>query len=248
MNEKKIKTEYAITHLPETDSTNRVVREMAKEGAPEGAVVFAEKQTAGYGRMGRPFFSPEGSGLYFSLLLRPDARTFDAARVTVTAAVAVAEAVECILGLALSVKWVNDLYYENKKVCGILAQGVTDGEDLCCILGIGINVFAPSEGFGALENLAGALLPTPPDPVLKKRLGTAILDRFFTLYRGDFVPCLKEYRRRSFLTGKTVTVVRGEERFCGTVQGIDDAGALLVETEGEVRAFSSGEIALEDYR
>ena len=239
---------YDVTFLEETDSTNRVAKGLAEQGAPEGTVVFAETQTAGFGRMGRPFFSPGGSGLYFSLLLRPDPCCFDAARVTVTAAVAVAEAVEEVLKLSLSVKWVNDLYYQNKKVCGILAQGGTDGEALYCILGIGLNVFAPQDGFGALSEIAGALLNEKPNSALLARLGIAILDRFFALYKGEFTFCLKEYRRRSFLTGKTVTVVRGEERFCGTVRGIDDTGALLVEADGTVRAFSSGEIALEDYR
>ena len=248
MNDRNQKTEYTLTYLPETDSTNRVLLQLAKEGAPEGTAVAAEKQTAGIGRMGRPFFSPAGSGAYFSLLLRPDPKTFDAARITVTAAVAVAEAVERELGISLGVKWVNDLYYKNKKVCGILAQGITEGEAFCCVLGIGINVFAPAEGFGSLEAIAGALLETAPDAEQKDRLIAAVLDRFFALYRGDFSACIEEYRRRLFLTGKTVTLVRGTERLRATVRGVDDTGALLAETDGKITAFSSGEIALEDYR
>lgn len=248
MNKNQPKTEYTLTLLEETDSTNRMARELAQKGAPEGAVVVAKGQTAGYGRMGRPFFSPKGSGLYCSVVLRPDPKGFDASRVTVTAAVAVAEAVEQVLGISLLVKWVNDLYYCRKKVCGILAQGFSEGENFACILGIGLNVYAPKEGFGALDPIAGALLEGEPDPKIMDRLRTEILERFFARYRGDFAPCLEEYRRRSFLTDKTVTVVQGEKRLRGIVRGIDERGALLVEIGGTVTAFSSGEIALEDYR
>ncbi len=248
MNKNQPKTEYPLILLEETDSTNRVARELAQKGAPQGAAVVAKGQTAGYGRRGRAFFSPKGSGLYCSVILRPDPKAFDAARVTVTAAVAVAEAVEQVLGLALSVKWVNDLYFRNKKVCGILAQGQTEGESFACILGIGLNVYAPKEGFGELDPIAGALLDGEPDPKIMDGLRDEILDRFFALYGGDFAPCLAEYRRRSFLTDKTVTVVQGEKRLRGIVRGIDERGALLVELGGTVTAFSSGEIALEDYR
>ncbi len=234
--------------MEETDSTNRVARDLAQKGAPEGAVVVAKRQTAGFGRMGRPFFSPKGSGLYCSVILRPDPKRFDAARVTVTAAVAVAEAVEQVLGLALTVKWVNDLYFRNKKVCGILAQGFSEGDSFACILGIGLNVYAPEAGFGALAPIAGALLEGDPDQKKIDQIRDAILDRFFALYREDFAPCLAEYRRRSFLTDKTVTVVQGETRLRGIVRGIDERGALLVEIGGSITAFSSGEIALEDYR
>ncbi len=241
---------YSHAHyLPEVDSTNRALRTMAEEQAPQGTVVFAKKQTAGYGRFGRPFFSPEGSGLYFSLLLRPQ-EEFDPAKVTITAAVAVAEAVEQVLGLSLSVKWVNDLYFNGKKVAGILAQGATDesGRLAYCILGIGLNVYQPTQGFGALSAIADALLEEAPQETVLATLGATILDRFFALYQKDFSACLPLYRSRLFLLGKGVTVVQGETRFQGQVAGVDDLGALLVETARGLQAFGSGEIALEDYR
>ncbi|MBQ7935006.1 MAG: biotin--[Clostridia bacterium] len=246
------KGDYAITVLPETDSTNRVVKTLAEEGAPEGTAVFAKSQTAGYGRQGRAFFSPKGTGLYFSVLLRPEKGMADASKITVTAAVAVAQAVEEILGISLSIKWVNDLYYHNKKVCGILSQGAVDLEGgglAYCVLGIGLNVFTPKGGFGSLSPIAGALLDEEPNGSLLARLGATVLDRFFALYQqAEFAPCLEEYRSRSFLTGKEVTILRGADRFAGKVLGIDDTGALLVEQKGKTLAFSSGEIALENYR
>ena len=165
------KGEYHIAVVDEIDSTNRAVRGMAEADAPEGTVLFAEQQTAGKGRMGRSFFSPAGSGLYFSILLRPQGKVADPLKITAAAGVAVAEAVDAVLGIDLKIKWVNDLYLANKKVCGILAEGAFDekGGLNYCVLGIGINVFAPKEGFGALEPIAGALAEKPYEEDLRAR-------------------------------------------------------------------------------
>ncbi len=231
----------------QTGSTNRDLLELARQGAPHKTVLLARHQTAGVGRRGRSFFSPAGTGLYGSVLLRDPAA--DAGRITLTAAVAVALAVEEELGIALSVKWVNDLYWQGKKVCGILAQGVMDQEGLCyCVLGIGLNVFAPQGGFGELSPIAGALLDRAPDDDLLGRLTAGILTRFFDLYQQDFATVLALYRARCFLTGKTVTVVQGENRLTGVVDGVDHRGALVVRINGTPRAFLSGEVQLEDYR
>jgi len=235
------------TLLAQTDSTNRVVRQLALEGAPQGTAVFARRQTAGYGRMGRSFFSPPDTGLYFSVLLRP--QKTDAARITLTAAVAVARAVEKELGLAPRIKWVNDLYVHNKKVCGILAQAAHMGNGPAfCVLGIGLNVFAPPEGFGEFSSVAGALLDQKPDPTVMANLAAGILDEFFALYEGELAPVLQQYEARSYLTGKVVTVVQGDLRRRGKVTGIDHRGALVVEIDQKPCAFLSGEVRLEDYR
>ena len=236
-----------VTVVPVTGSTNRVVKELAQKGFPEGTVLFAEEQTAGRGRLGRSFFSPPGSGLYFSVLLRP--QSGDPLRITAAAGVAVARAAaEC--GVELQIKWVNDLYRGDKKVCGILAEGAASEKGLeYCVLGIGVNVFAPQGGFGELEPIAGALWPTPPDDALRARLAAGILNHFFALYEDLEQPSmLEEYRRRSYLQGKTVTVLRGNERFSATVTGIGADLSLQVQTaEGKV-SLSSGEVQLEGYR
>lgn len=246
---KYLKRDCPVEVVPVIDSTNRALKEQAEQGAPEGIVLLAEQQTAGRGRMGRSFFSPAGSGLYFSVLLRP--QKGDALWITVAAGVAVARAVKQVLGMELQIKWVNDLYLENKKVCGILAEGAATAEGLdWCVLGIGLNVYAPREGFGELEKIAGALLRETPDDELRAQLTAAILDHFFALYQhlGD-PQLLAEYRRRSYLQGKTVTAVRGNERFRGTVAGISDDAELLLRLEnGEILALSSGEVQLADYR
>lgn len=235
----------AISVVPVTDSTNKDVRALAEQGAAEGAVVFARAQTAGRGRLGRSFFSPEGSGLYFSILLRPKAG--DALRITAAAGVAVARAVEEVLGLDLQIKWVNDLYYRGKKVCGILAEGVCapEGGLAYCVLGIGINVAAPEAGFGALDAIAGALLQEADDALLGK-LGAAVLNHFFALYEDLSAPAMmREYQSRSFLQGKKILLSRGGEEIPCRVTGISDEGALLaVDAAGQHHAFSSGEVQI----
>ncbi len=214
-------------------------------------MVFAETQTAGRGRMGRSFFSPAGGGLYFSVLLRPT-QPLDGLKITVAAGVAVARAVQEVLGLELKIKWVNDLYLRNKKVCGILAEGAVgaSGTMEWCVLGIGINVFAPQEGFGALSAIAGALLEGEPDDRVRVQLAAAVLNHFFAIYEEPEDPALlEEYRSRSYLQGKTVTALRGNERFSARVEGIGNGGELLLRCEnGQALAFSSGEVQLEDYR
>ncbi len=244
------KGDYHIELLEETDSTNRRLRQAAEGGAPEGTVIFALHQTAGKGRMGRSFFSPAGSGLYFSILLRPQAMA-DGMKITAAAGVAVAEAVKEILGIELAIKWVNDLYLGNKKVCGILAESAmdADGNFNYCVVGIGLNVFEPQCWEDALDQIAGALLPQARENVMEP-LAAAILDRFFDWYQKLSDPRLMEaYRSRSFLQGKRVTAVRGNERIKGVVQGISDEGELLLQTEsGEVLTICSGEVRLEDYR
>lgn len=245
------KGDYRVTVVPVIDSTNQALRVMAGQGAPQGTVLVAEQQTAGRGRLGRSFYSPAGSGLYFSVLLRP-ALAVDALKITVAAGVAVARAVQQVCNIDLKIKWVNDLYLANKKVCGILAEGALDpaGGLEWCVLGIGINVFAPKAGFGDLQHIAGALLHGEPGDVLRGQLAAAVLDHFFALYGNLADPALlQEYRQRSYLQGKTVTAVQGQKRVQGTVVGIGAGAELLLQTkEGEQLAFSSGEVQLEDYR
>lgn len=243
--QERLKRDYAISVVPITDSTNKDARAMAEAGAPEGATLFARAQTAGRGRLGRSFFSPDGSGLYFSVVLRPKAA--DALKITIAAGVAVARAVKEVLGLELQIKWVNDLYYQNKKVCGILAEGLCapQGGLTYCVLGIGINVAAPKEGFGALSSIAGALLEKADDALLGA-LGGAILEHFFALYEDLSQPAMiKEYQDRSFLQDKKILLARGDEKIPCIVTGISEEGALLARgLDGAAYAFSSGEVQI----
>lgn len=237
-----------VTAVPVIDSTNRALKEQAAAGAPEGTVLLADRQTAGRGRMGRSFFSPAGCGLYFSIILRPQRP--DPLKITMAAGVAVAEAVKVVFDIDLKIKWVNDLYLLDRKVCGILAEGAAGEKGLeWCVLGIGINVYAPREGFGELEQIAGALLPQG-EADRRAELAAEILNHFFECYEKlDDPAVLEAYRERSYLQGRKVTAYRGNEVFEGKVIGIgDEAELLLQKDDGEIVALSSGEVRLENYR
>ncbi len=243
---------FDIRCFETVSSTNTLAREAALSGCEEGAVMVATAQTNGRGRMGREFFSPADTGLYLSVVLRPDEQT-QPLYITTAAAVAVAEAIEEVAGEPAAIKWVNDVYCRAKKVCGILTEGAyNDGLLQFAILGIGINVFTPQSGFpDDLSTRAGAVFnaKTPRSDLLKEELTAALLTRFWRYYEalGDKVH-LPAYRRFDFLTGKEVHVLdlSGEIRETVTVRGItDDFGLLVVAGDGKQTVLSSGEVSLQ---
>lgn len=234
------------------ESSNRTAKTLALEGAPHGTMVLAGQQTAGRGRMGRRFESPAGKGVYLSLVLRPSLPMTEAQAVTVSAAVAVCRAVKKLCGLELGIKWVNDLYYNGKKVCGILTEAVLDLESGMldyAVLGLGFNVAAPADGWPEdLRDVAGALYDGSPAPGARAALAAAFLNAFWPLYRaGPRSGYLDEYRRRQALTGQRVLVTprRGTPR-AAQVQGIDDECKLVVRFDGESRpaVLNSGEVSV----
>ena len=216
--------------LRETDSTNRVAKELARQGAPHGTAVLAERQTAGRGRLDRRFFSPEG-GLYLSVILRPSCPPEDRLLMTPMAAVAVCRAVERLCGVSPGIKWVNDLYLEGKKLCGILCEGAGDA----VIVGIGLNLKAPEGGFPS-EVPAVALELAVERQALAEEIRRQLLQP------GAFLP---EYRRRCLILGKTVTVhpVSGET-FEARAVDIDDRCRLIVESCRGRETLDSGEVSV----
>ena len=234
------------------ESSNRTAKTLALEGAPHGTMVLASQQTAGRGRLGRRFESPVGKGVYLSLVLRPSLPMTEAQAVTVSAAVAVCRAVKKLCGLELGIKWVNDLYYNGKKVCGILTEAALDLESGMldyAVLGLGFNVAAPADGWPEdLRDVAGTLYDGSPAPGARAALAAAFLNAFWPLYRaGPRSGYLDEYRRRQALTGQRVLVTprRGTPR-AAQVQGIDDECKLVVRFDGESRpaALNSGEVSV----
>ena len=151
----------------EVTSTNTLLKAQAEQGAPEGTVLIAESQTAGKGRLGRHFTSPPGTGIYFSLLLRPHCTAEKSLFITTTAAVAVCEAIEQVTGLNPQIKWVNDVYLNEKKVCGILTEASVDFENgglNWAVLGIGINIAVPEDGFPEeIRSISLSAYPTALD-------------------------------------------------------------------------------------
>lgn len=242
--------------LEETESTNDDARRLAMEGK-SNLVVISDYQTRGKGRRGRSFLSPKGCGLYMSFLLHPTMDISKATRITCMIAVAAARAIEEVTGKYSFIKWVNDLYYNEKKIAGILTEGFTSIEDGTLshvIIGIGINMYMPPEGFPEdLKDKAGVLMPegqTSTD--LRNRLCASIIKNFMSMYGlGEKADFLDEYRERSNLIGGYVKVIpSGLEPLKGyaKVLSIDDEFRLVVRHDnGEEEALSTGEVSVVKY-
>lgn len=237
---------YDLKIFNSVTSTNDVAKEYAALGAPEGTVVIACKQTAGRGRMGRNFYSPKGCGAYFSIIVRPKRLE---RLLTVMTAVAVADGIEAAGGEQTSIKWVNDVFAGGKKCCGILTEAVTDletgGIDYA-VIGIGIDVHTPRGGYkGDLRGVAGAALDGVKD-ALNKTVAK-VLDRFYELYTlGEKDEIVEKYKKRSFLAGRDVTVIKDGRELPATVLTIDDDCRLVVKYRYtlETEYLSAGEVKI----
>ena len=250
--------DFRIRYVGEVDSTNTRVKALAQEGEREGLVLVADRQTAGYGRHARVFFSPDWSGLYFSLLLRPRCEVTRLPMLTVAAAVALSRAAEAVSGRRTEIKWVNDVYLDGKKLAGILVESAlcADGTPDYAVLGIGINLFPPEGGFPARLSGATALFdPSEREAFLARRdeLLSAFLRELTPLYANLSSLCfVEEYRRRSFLIGKEVRVFSaaedaeraGEGRPALVLDVTADASLLVRYGDGTEAALSSAEVTL----
>ncbi len=231
------------------DSTNDTAKELASLGAPEGTVVLAEHQTQGRGRMGRCFFSPKHHGLYMSLVLRPSSTTFDPGLLTACAAVAVYQALLELFHLSVSIKWVNDLYVGEKKLCGILAEGHVSPKqsETYVVMGIGLNLTSPTEGYpeelkGKVTSVCEAMGSIESLDVTK--VCASIIRNWGELYlRMPDIAFLDTYRSASCVLGKNISYCKDGKRFIGTALSIDDDARLVIQSElGEKIVLSSGEV------
>ncbi|MGI6076428.1 MAG: biotin--[acetyl-CoA-carboxylase] ligase [Pyramidobacter sp.] len=232
-------------------STNTVLKAMAEEGAPEGTLLIASEQTAGRGRMNRTFYSPAGTGVYMSLLVRPELPPEKSLYMTTAAAVAVAEAIETVTQQQAKIKWVNDIYLHGKKVCGILTEASFNMESkrlAYAVVGLGINMREPEGGFPAeLQPIVTSVFNGENySPQGRNRIIAEVLIRFLDFYaRLEEKPFLEGYKKRSLLFGKTVNVIGG-----GCVRGaraldIDDEFRLHVAyPDGSQEYLQSGEVSV----
>lgn len=243
-------TSSKVMVYKEVDSTNREARKAAMEReAGEGSVVVSQQQNAGRGRRGRSFYSPENAGLYMSVILEPKGKLKDSLFLTTSAATAVYRAVKKVCGVSLEIKWVNDLFFNGKKVCGILTEAVTDfesGDIEFAVAGIGLNLYwekgkLPKE----LEDIAGAVCSCKEE--------AEKIDR--NLLVAEIVNCLLEevkeqkisqiYVRHNMVPGKKIRILDGEDIREAEALGICDDGKLLVrEKNGEETALSYGEVSI----
>lgn len=236
--------------LPVAGSTNALVREKALLGAPEGCVVIANCQTSGRGRLGRTFFSPPDTGIYLSLLLRPQGLSpAHGVKLTTMAAVAAAQALEAVSGRETGIKWVNDIFMDGKKVCGILTEASFDLESGCLeyvILGVGINAYLPEDGFPPeIAHTAGAVFADPQDNG-KNRLAAAFLSRFLEAYHAGMDGAYSEiYRAKSLVIGKEIDVITPNSRQSAVALDVDRDCHLIVRyTDGTIQALSSAEVSI----
>ena len=250
---------FRVLYFDTLPSTNEYAKTLAREGATEGTVIVARAQTAGHGRLDRPFVSPAGCGLYVSLLLRPAFSPALAHFITAAAAVAVAEAAEAVSGVPLRVKWVNDIYSQEGKVSGILTEAAlaSDGQRLAyAILGFGINLYPWGEDHSALAGPAAPLFAEAPAEEEREQRAKAILmgvlTRFWAFYKAlPEKPFMEAYRARSLLMGRQVTVYAPTDKeksrplYTALAEGIDEEGALIVRTsDGEEKRLTAGEVTL----
>ena len=231
-----------LIYLDTAASTNDYAKVLAQQGAPHGTAVLAKSQTAGRGRMGRSFLSPEG-GLYLSLILRPKEKAEALMSLTAVLALAACDAVEEVCGLRPGVKWINDLVVNGKKLAGILTelQLTPDGHVEYAICGIGVNCAGvPAE----VRDIATSLLDETGCETDLSRLAVAMARHMTNACNTVKDPVhMEKYRKNCVTLGKTVRVL-GKDEYEATALDVDDDGALLVCKDGQVRRVFSGEVSV----
>jgi len=239
----------AIHIYPVLESTNNTAKEMAEGGCPHGTCVIADRQTAGRGRHGRDFYSPPGSGLYFSIVLYPEQLGLDVVTsVTAAAAVIVCRAIEAVGGKKAQIKWVNDVLMDGKKVCGILVEAgpaQENGVVQWMVVGIGVNITTrdfPQE----LQATAGAVFGEDDEPAAaQSRLVGELMNRLLAPGTLADSGIFAEYNERLMLLGRSVTVHAPDGDYGAVVRGIEDDYRLIVErADGSVERLSFGEVSL----
>lgn len=236
-----------VTVLETSDSTMKDAQLAVMEGKKSPLLIVADMQKAPRGRFNRPFFAAKQQGIYMSLLLEPKEQLRELPQYTILMAVAVAEAIDELLGVESQIKWVNDIYLNHKKVVGILSEAMTDVETNSLkyiIIGMGINFSIPQENYPEeLREKATSLFSDGKATTTRNQLIINIWNRFFDLL-AEQTTYLDSYRKKSFVLGKKITFKRKDQLYLGTAVAITDIGELVVDLGDEKVTLSSGEISL----
>jgi len=231
------------------ESTNSEAKLAALQGAGHGTTIVAEEQTKGRGRFGRDFYSPSDSGIYMSIILKPDLNMENSVLVTTAAAVAVCRAIEKFTDDLPMIKWVNDIFIGNRKVCGILTEAVTNFESGVMdsvVVGIGINVKTRKEDFPLeLQDTAGAIF-NGNDDFIRNQLTAEIINNILAICKSmksrNF---MQIYKQRSIILGENILYKKDNIWHEGYALDIDDCGGLVVYTgEGQKITLNSGEVSI----
>jgi BirA family biotin operon repressor/biotin-[acetyl-CoA-carboxylase] ligase len=237
-------------YFDEIDSTNSYARQLAERGEPQGAIVIAERQTLGRGRLGRRWVSPPYVNLYCSVILRPTLAPADAPRITLTAAVALADAIERFGRVAPTIKWPNDILVGGKKLAGVLTEAVSNSQRIeFVILGIGVNLNFPleamppeiREGATSLSVVAGQNVSR--EAFLQRLIHD--LDRCYAiLEERGFAAIAPRWDARFDLRGRRVRVEMTDKAIIGRAVGLDADGALIIESaDGGCQRIVAGDVA-----
>lgn len=244
-----LKQQLDIYCYDSVTSTNTLLKEFAQtKKIKDKTVVISDKQTKGKGRTGKSFYSPSSSGLYMSIILHPDFKASEAYLITAAAAVSVCNAIEkADSTLSPKIKWVNDVFCDNKKVCGILTEASVDFESgnlEYAILGIGINLFTDLSEFPEeLQGIVGSVFKEKISDDFRNLFAASVLNEFFEIYDKNDNSFICDYKKRSFLIGKRVTSKIGE----GIVEGISDRCELILKKDtGEKIYLSAGEVSVKE--
>ncbi len=250
--EEYLQTKYIgrnILHYNTIDSTNKAAKSLAIECIEEGTVIVSEEQTSGRGRLGRSWVSPKSSGIWMSIILKPNISPMMASRVTLIGAAAVHKALEEI-SIDAKIKWPNDIVLNNKKLCGILTEMSGEMDKLnYIVMGIGLNV--NEEDFSdELKNIATSLKIEKNEHINRKELFGKILNNFEILYdefknHGNIASTVNICRKNSLLLGKEVRVINGMKTVTVKALDLDEDGELLVEYEDKSKGkIISGEVSV----
>jgi BirA family transcriptional regulator, biotin operon repressor / biotin---[acetyl-CoA-carboxylase] ligase len=240
-----------IYHFPTIGSTNQEAKRLAVEGAPHGTIVVAETQTSGKGRLARHWFSPAEGGIWFSVILRPGSPPTEAAKFTFLGAVAVAKAIRELTGLAVEIKWPNDIHYEGRKLVGILTELNAEMDAInYIVMGIGINVNVKLEEYPEeLRKIVSSIQRELGQAVSRQKLLCMILEQMEYLYAralGEgFQSVFSAWRAMNCTLGYEVNVVSVNQEFTGTAVDIDEEGALLIKkTNGTLERVIAGDVSV----
>jgi len=232
-------------------STNELAKEMAQKDAREGTVIIAEEQTGGKGRMGRSWYSPDGKGLWFSVILRPPISPSDASKLTLVASVAVAKTIRDYTGLAAGIKWPNDILLNNRKVAGILTEMSAEIDKVnYLVIGIGINVNIDEKSIiPELRDTMISLSENKGAHIDRVGLFAGVLNNLDFFYgefiKGKFESILNVWKELSVTLNRWVTVTSISSRDEGIAFDIDDDGVLLLmKKDGSMKRVLSGDVSL----
>lgn len=239
----------SIVCLRETDATNIRAKDLAGSGAPEGTVVIAETQTMGRGRKGRTWFSPYRDGVYVSIILRPEISPSAAPRMTLMAAVAVAEALDSLVQLKVRIKWPNDILVNGRKLAGILTEISMEMDEVeYMVVGLGLNVNTPAKSFPVdIRGKATSILIETGERSSRVDLIRAYLkcyDKYYEiLKKSGFEPIMKRWKEFSDIIGRCVAVDVIGKKHVGMVVDIDNDGVLILkDDQSRFHRIFSGDI------